>query len=224
MIYLFQLKPINIFNLHLALWHESANNIYGACSFSINNVGDIIPAAGDFVKSQTSDPINKFRSINWNESIDNLNDKLKQAQASNKILVFGTYLSDQVAFLKTQYKSNIVTIGTKFNENMYPLLLRCLAKKHINLLKNNQITANEFDQEAMRTKSPEELIDHYSKIFDQQHMIPKTDCDLCDYIIPLDDFFDLSALANHFKQLNMPLNGQAITFYNQWLSLNQTSV
>ena len=221
-LYVVKLKPINIFNLPLALLNAAlANRVYDSCSCSIDSNGEIIIDIGKFAYTHSVDPANKFRTINWAEQITDLETSVASAISQGKVLVFGTYRQDQIDYLKDRFGDTIVTVGVKYNENMYPLILTEFAKKHIRLLGLGQVPVTEYDNNIM-SGSFDDRLSHYYQAFDQQQLIPRTELDKCDLVIPLDDFYSIDAMQQHIKKLGILFNTKTIDLYNQWLVKGNT--
>lgn len=215
-LYVVKLKPINMFNLPLALLNEAlGNRVYDSCKCSIDDVGQIVIDIGKFAHSHSDDPANKFRTIDWSTSIDNLETSIADAVSQGKVLLFGTYRQDQIDYLKNHFGDTIVTVGVEYNEDMYPTVLTEFAKKHIALLKTGHITMTEYDSIVM-DKSPDDILSYYYHAFDQQQLVSRTELADCDLMIPLDDFYNIDAMQQHIEQLGILFNTAAVDFYNQW--------
>ena len=222
-LYVVKLKPINIFNLPLALLNAAlADQVYDSCSCSIDSDGDIVIDIGKFAHTHSSDPANKFRTIDWSEQIADLEISVADAVSQGKVLVFGTYRQDQVTYLKDHFGDTIVTVGIEYNENMYPLVLTEFAKKHIRSLGLGQVAITEYDSNIMDLPFDDRL-SHYYQAFDQQQLVPRTVLDKCDLVIPLDDFYSFDAMQQHIKKLGILFNTTTIDLYNQWLTKGTTS-
>jgi hypothetical protein len=217
-LYVVKLKPINIFNLPLALLNAAlAERVYDSCSCSIDSNGDIIIDIGKFAHAHSSDPTSKFRTIDWSEQIANLENSIANAVLQGKVLVFGTYRQDQIDYLKDHFGDAIVTVGVEYNENMYPLVLTEFAKKHIRLFELGQVAVTEYDSNIMDSAFDDRL-SHYYHAFDQQQLVPRTALDKCDLVIPLNDFYSIDAMQQHIKKLGILFNTATIDLYNQWLT------
>lgn len=222
-LYVVKLKPINIFNLPLALLNEAlGNRVYDSCKCSIDVDGQIIIDIGKFAHSHSDDPANKFRTIDWSTLIDNLETSVANAVSQGKVLLFGTYRQDQIDYLKDQFGDTIVTIGIEYNENMYPTVLTEFSKKHIALLKTGHITMTEYDSNIMNL-SFDDRLSYYYQAFDQQQLVSRTALDLCDLVIPLNDFYSIDAMQQHIKKLGILFNTATIDLYNQWLTKGTTN-
>jgi hypothetical protein len=218
-LYVVKLKPINIFNLPLALLHQAlGNKVYDSCCCSIDNTGNIVIDIGKFALAQTNDPVNNFRTINWEDGLANLEASVDGAISQNKVIVFGTYKQDQIDFLKNHFKESIITIGVEYSENIYPKLLTMFAKKHIEHMVIGQLPMTEYDSDILAANSFDDAVAHYSKAFDQQELVPRTELDRCDLIIPLDDFYNITAIQQHIERLGILFNAPTVDFYNQWLT------
>lgn len=217
-LYVVKLKPINIFNLPLALLNAAlADRVYDPCSCSIDSSGEIIIDIGKFAHAHSNDPANKFRTIDWSEQIADLETSVTDAVSQGKVLVFGTYRQDQIDYLKDYFGDTIVTVGVEYNENMYPMILTEFAKKHIRLLELGQVASTEYDSNIMDS-SFDDRLSHYYRAFDQQQLVPRTALDLCDLVIPLNDFYSIEAMQQHIKKLGILFNTATIDLYNQWLT------
>ena len=222
-LYVVKLKPINIFNLPLALLNAAlADRVYDSCSCSIDSDGGIIIDIGKFAHTHSSDPANKFRTINWAEQITDLEISVASAISQGKVLVFGTYRQDQIDYLKDHFGDTIVTVGVEYNENMYTLVLTEFAKKHIRLLGLGQVPITEYDSNIM-SGSFDDRLSYYYRAFDQQQLVPRIELDKCDLIIPLDDFYSINAMQQHIKKLGILFNTATIDLYSQWLSKGKTT-
>lgn len=217
-LYVVKLKPINIFNLPLALLHEAlGDQVYESCKCSVDDQGNIQIDIGKFALAQSTDPINKFRTIDWNKSLTKLTTSVDLARAQNKVVVFGTYRQDQIDFLKQHFGNSIVTIGVEYHENMYAGLLTMFAKKHVELLITGQVAMTEVDSAVLNNNSNEDVIAYYSNAFDNQNLIPRAELDSCDLVIPLDDYYNIVNMQQHIQRLGILLSAPAVKFYNQWL-------
>ena len=216
-LYVVKLKPINIFNLPLALLNAAlAERVYDSCSCSIDSDGDIIIDIGKFAHAHSNDPTSKFRTIDWSEQIADLEISVADAVSQGKVLVFGTYRQDQIDYLKDHFSNAIVTVGVEYNENMYPLVLTEFAKKHIRLLELGQVAVTEYDSNIMDS-SFDNRLSYYYQAFDQQQLVSRTSLDKCDLVISLNDFYSIDAMQQHIKKLGILFNTATIDLYNQWL-------
>jgi hypothetical protein len=217
-IYLFKTHPVNISNLALAQFIEnSIGKSYGACRYTLKENKFFEQIAGAVAKSQTKDPITGFRTINWNDPT-NLNTLIQMVDlAQDKFLIIGSSLNEQITFLKTQFKPNIVTISVNYKESYYQQLLKNMAEYHVYLLKNNPITASTVDQELLLAHSTNQLINYYMLAFDQNNLIPKSNQYFGDYNIDIEDFFNKSKMTDHFSNLNMPFTIDSVNYYDTWL-------
>lgn len=220
-IYLLKLRTINIYNLPLALLYENDwDHIYDPCRFVVNNQGFLdITTVGDFAKSQTPNPEKDFRYINWSESLSTLDYSLNQSIEKNKYLVFGSYCTDQLDFLKNHYGKQVLSIGINYQENFYPYILKHKAKHHVHLLSVDQSLATELDKQLFATLSLDDLIAYYSNAFDQQNLIPHSDVTDYDYNINIEDFFNKSLMLQHFSNIGVPFTPQSEKYYDLWLRL-----
>jgi len=221
-LYVVKLKPINIFNLPLALLHEAlGDQVYNPCKCRVDDQGNIQIDIGKFALAHSTDPVNNFRNINWEESLASLTASVDLAKAQNKVVIFGTYRQDQIDFLKQYFNDSITTIGVEYYESMYANLLTMFAKKHIELMATGKVVASKVDSEVLSNNSNSDAIAYYTNAFDHQGLIPRTETDRCDLIIPLDDYYNILAMQQHIQRLDILFNATTIEFYNQWLEKNK---
>jgi hypothetical protein len=220
-IYLFKLRPINLYNLPLGLFHLNANtSVYDPCTFNINDQGLIELIPGNFVKHFTNNQPKNFRHLDWHPLLPKLVLSIEQAKKKNQIITIGTYQPDQLSCLKNTFQSDLISIGVDYDESSYPILLKNLSTQHLFSLRNNLIVGSDHDQELLKSKSTTELIDYYISAFDQLNLIPTSDSNDCDYHINLHDLFDKSAMTSHFINLKYPFTKNSELFYDRWLRAN----
>lgn len=214
-----KLQPINLFDLPLALVLESVTG-YKSSKCSIAPNGKIEFTVGEFAKEHTDDPYEKFRNLNWDLSIDKLNDQIISAKQQNEVIVFGSYRQDQIDYLKLKFEGNILTIGSKYTSDMYEILLTLSAKKHIELLVTGKVQPNDTDKTNLKTLTETELIQYYKNTIDTQQLVLRENTDICDYVIPLRDFFNEELIIQHFNNLGISLSISAIDLYKKWIRTN----
>ena len=218
-IYLFKLRNLNIYNFPIAQLYENLNTkSFERCTFNIDPNGFIKVFSGNFVQSQTTNFEKEFRYLDWQKSLSSLEQSLSLASEKNQCLVFGSYLSEQIDFLKNHFGPTVMTIGINYQKNSYQKLLNHKARFHIHLLLTNQLTQSELDKNLLSTLTDDELVNYYASAFDQQMLIPHSEISNCDYNIALDDFFNISSMRQHFSTIGVPFTGSSERFYNQWLS------
>jgi hypothetical protein len=217
-IYLLKLYKLNICNLHLALLSQSlADCVFGPCSYAVDGQGFISVSVGDFVNSQCQNPVTEFRVKDWQASLDQLTASVELAASNNQILLFGSYRSDQTEFLKNYFASEILTIGINYPTDLYESLLRHKSRHHIHLLKTSGLMATDLDKALLSELSEDQLTQYYAHAFDQQNLVARSASGDCDYNIPLVDFFNKSALVQHFTALGTPFTQFSDNFYHQWV-------
>jgi hypothetical protein len=218
-LYVCKLEPINLFNLPMALLHEAiCDQLYQSCKCSVTADGDIHIDIGAFAQTQTDNPDKKFRYIDWTTSIIDLKRQITDAQLHEKIIIFGTYRQDQIDYLKKQFGNTIITIGSEYRENSYPILLTMLAKKHLALMAAGQVPITEYDRKILNTESNDQIIQHYARAFDSQQLLARANTDNCELVIPIDDFYDTSLMIQHLSRLNVGNLTLAKNFHECWLS------
>jgi hypothetical protein len=104
---------------------------------------------------------------------------------------------------------------------MYANLLTMFAKKHIELMATGKVVASKVDSEVLSNNSNSDAIAYYTNAFDHHGLIPRTETDRCDLIIPLDDYYNILAMQQHIQRLDILFNATTIEFYNQWLEKNK---
>jgi hypothetical protein len=218
-IYLLKLRTTSLYNLIPAQLVENAGSqVFNPCRFLLNNQGFYDNSVvGDFAKYHTNDLGKDFRHIDWTVSLDRLENSVNQATKQNQYLIFGSYHTQQIEFLKNHYGSDLMAIGINYRENFYPQLLKHKAKYHIHLLTTHQLAASELDQQLLASLSSEELVDYYSNAFNEQNLLPHSDVDIYDYNIYLDDFFKKDLMTEHFNNIGIPFTAESEPLYDQWL-------
>lgn len=220
-LYVVKLQPINIFNLPLALMLKTIGSEgYNTSDCLVSDTGEIKFTSGEFARSYTAEPDKEFRTIDWSVVADQLVTQVNDAELQNKSIVFGTYRQDQINYLKLKFKGTITTIGTSYSDKLYNYLLKLMAKKHVDLIRTGQVELNKTDDLNLNTLTTDELIEYYTGSSNIQQLIPQTNCDHCDYIIPLEDFNNERLVIQHFSNFKITLTNDALNFYRKWNSFN----
>lgn len=218
--YLVKIRPINVFNLPMALLLQSAGMLTEQpCIFTVDDFGFINIAVGDYVKSQCDDPVRDFRSLDWSQKLDSLDHSLNQSILKNQIFVSSTYRSDQMDLLKNHYRDRILTIGIDHTESTYNLLLHIFAKQHIHSLKTGVLTITDVDNEVLNNPDID-TVKYYVDAFDRQQILPRSDSNKYDYSIPIIDFYSQQSMEKHLNHLDLPFTAESLAFYTRWLELN----
>jgi hypothetical protein len=214
--YFIKLQPVNLYNLIVALLFKNAGDTaFDPCTFELDDQGLINITAGGFASSVVDNPYIDFRQYDWTTS---------SFPTTDKLLIIGTYRSDQLNPIKLKYNDDVLTIGISYNEENCKLLLNNLAKQHVKSLILGTVNKSELDANLLASKSSEELINYYTTAFTNQTLVPINQTVDCDYLIPLTDFYSKSAITQHLINLRLPFTNDGELFYDRWLDLNQTSV
>lgn len=215
-IFLFKTHQINVTNLAVAqIVENSFDSFYNSCRYKLVHNKFFVLQLNDFARNIGEQPRNK----DWSNSINYLDNCL----ASNKKLIFGSHHDSQIDLLKAHYKSEILTIGINYNEDLYPALLKNVAEFHIYSLNTGSIKPSELDDMLMDSMKYQDLVDYYSKEFDTIKLIPKSSFVQCDYNILVNDFLDKDKMSNHFNNMGFPFTKESELYYNQWISSNPLS-
>ena len=228
-LYLFKTHKANVTNLVQSLTMYSARDkqllSLDNCFTSLNSENFFINATGNLPRQCTlgQDPTTAFRIFSWaanDHSLEHLNQSIAKAKTENKIYIIGSHSDEEIFFLKDHFKDSITTIGIHYNQSNLLFLLQDVARYHVYLLTNNQLTPTDSDAELLQKLSVDQLVDEYYNRFRESNYLP-VQCDInCDHNIHVDDFFNPTAVENFMKKINLPLTSVAQIIYNNWL-LNQ---
>ena len=199
-IFLFKTHPINITNLAQTLFLENTVTVsYNACQYVIENKFITHKKFGAF--AQSINPNNEnWRELDWATVLDALESQVDIAAKQNRIIIFGSYRDDQIAFLKNHFGQCITTVGINYNKDLYPVLLKNVAEHHVWL------------------NSARETVDYYIQEFGKINLVPECSINNCDYNILVNDFFDVELLSTHFENLGFPFTPSSQEMYNSWHS------
>jgi post-segregation antitoxin (ccd killing protein) len=223
LLYLFKTHQINISNLAQAQALENADTAsLDRCYYYFEENKFFKINLGALVTTHLKTPASDFRTIDWAETISSLNSYYERAQQQEKILIIGTARNDQISFLKQYYGSDILTIDVGYTESIYQNLLLNLAELHIHRLTQSPITQSNIDREILESKSTTQAINYYINAFDSQQLIPRSSDSVdTDYRILIDDYTNKLAMANHYRNIELPFTANSESFYDFWLA-NQT--
>jgi hypothetical protein len=165
------------------------------------------------------DPNQNFRTVDWQQQLTRLSRTIHGLNARHDRLAFGSHSPDQIALLKSEFPDDILTVGINYDQGDHELMLTNLSEFHVYGLTQGLIAANDQDVLALKTLSPESLIDYYVHIFDTQNIIPRSVTCNVDYSVNVQDLFDAAKLSDHFVNLGLDFNDQVREFYHRWLSI-----
>jgi len=213
-IYLFKTHPINKSNLIQALLLQGNIGLFmDACSYTFTNelfhchIGQFVNSCVSLVKNAD------FRDINWKTILPHLEKYYKAACLEHKSLVLGANSNQQIAFLKSYFKDNLVTIGINYTNNSYHANLQNIAYHHIYRLHHHQITASEYDNVILSTLSKKEQLNHYTTEFDKLSLIPTSSLCDCDVNIDMNEFNNATTITNLFSDLCLSYDTK---LYKRW--------
>lgn len=214
-IILFKTYPVNVTNLVIAQLIENAvDSFYSPCRYILTDNKFFTANPGEFANN-----FSNIRNANWLDSLSYINSCL----AYEKTLIFGNHNNSQISYLKSIYKSDILTIGINYNEDLYPALLTNFAEYHVHLLNTGSIVPNDADKMVLTTLTEKQLVSHYIQLFDSNGSIPRSSNFDCDYNITLNDFVDKSKMEYHFCNLGFPFTEESLNYYNHWAKFNSLS-
>ena len=190
---------------------NSTESFFDSCRYDLVHNKFFVLQLNNFAKN-----IGDVRNLEWSNNTMYLDKCLE----SGKKLIFGSHHDSQIDFLKRHYKSDIMTIGINYGEDMYPLLLKNVAEYHIYLLGNGSIQPNENDEILMETLNHHDLVNYYSTEFNSINLVPHSSFVNCDYNIIVNDFLDKSKMADHFRNIGFPFTEESQKYYDQWFSSN----
>jgi hypothetical protein len=217
LIYLIKTYPINFTNIFIGtLIKNAGTKVYNPCQYNLVNTQFIEVTIGDLANSLSLNPKSEFRNVQWNNSIDLLDQHLSNASSAGQILIFGSNHNQQLELLKSHYKDQCFTIGLTYNESVYQLLLKNMSQYHVYMLTHNKLTPTQLDLECLDQLSQSQLEDYYIRAFDQLSLIPHSSSTDCDYNLPVTDLFSLEKLKTHYNNIGMPFTDESLRFYQSW--------
>lgn len=209
---------VNVLNLvPYYLMEHSPERWYGCCRGYVDNEYPWLSSKSGSLELAIMEKFEcNLRSMTWDQHQDFLNQLVESAAQNKQDLFFGSHSHSQLVFLKNFFGNQSFIVALNYQENLYEFLLEDLALVHIHMLKTNAIKANEYDTEAMRTKTPEQLVDHYKLTFDGLNYIPHKSNFVGDYEIMLDDYFVPERMRQHFDNIGFPIQHTSDNFYKRW--------
>ena len=211
-LYIFKSTPFNITNLPQWSLYLSRDDLYQPCEPILTNT-QLDLKIGGFAQQFSPDPRMMFRDIDWVEQLPKL-DKL--ISSIDQSVAFGVNSVEQMSVLKNHFKKQAITISCSYNQDQYPQMLSWYVHRHIRLQNLGIIEITAHDQH-LRT-SGVNLVEYYTRAFDQAQLISLTMQPVGDYDIPIKDFFDSNKFFTHMSCVGALPTQQAIDFYNKWRS------
>ena len=190
---IFKTHLINVTNLFLGSVVDSiADQLYYPCVYNIEDQF-FVCQNGKFSKMLVGDPQTGFRKIDWSQGEHLAN--LKQiSNTTSKSIIFGHHDSNQIEFLKDQFREHALTISINYTSDSYKKLLTNVVHYHeyVNKIQNREHLYNEFDRMQLIPRAS-----HYS----------------ADYNIDFEDFYDQQKMQLHFDNLQIVFPE---TYYQTW--------
>lgn len=217
----FNSHKVNFLNLvpyHITEYYQS--QWYGPCRACIISEYPWIRLTPGMLERKIIEHFNVgLRHVDWKSHVPLLENIVRDAEKNAQDLFFGSYNYDQLNFLKNFFGNNSLTIGLTYTEKNYDLLLTDIAKKHIYLLHLGNIIPNDQDLEVLKSKTYNQLIEHYKIIFNETNYLPKSCSFSGDYEIPFDDYYHVKKMENHFKNIKLPILDTKKSVYHKWVGL-----
>lgn len=206
-LYLFRGSILNFTNILQHCFMLSKEDLYDPCTPVIrNNLLDWDLA--EFIKIGGEIP---FRSIDWADHTEQLDFLID----NNLSRSYATYRLDQIDYLKNYFKDRCFVISFSYDVILYDFLLEIFVRTHIHRQNCGIVPITKYDQ--LLRESDINLVDYYTKEFDQQQLISKQLSGVGDYVVPLNDFFDQFKFFKHIENIGGTPSQQSINFYTNWL-------
>jgi hypothetical protein len=203
---------------------NAPDKFYHICDYVLDGKFLKIRQLGDIVTNflpKIDGNYRNFRNVNWNESLDYLDNIVNDAFNANKNVMFGTNSSEQFNFLINYYAGKCKTLAVTYTEDSYSQLLEHLVDHHIHLLKNSSLEITPLDQYNLENLTDAELKEYYKTSFEGQELLPKSFYIDADHTLDFLDLIDPCKFDAWLGNLGFSFTKESKQFYQNWLMLNQ---
>ena len=209
-LYIFKSTSFNITNLPQWCFYLSRDDLYQSCTpIFTNNQLDL--EIGGFAQKFSNDVKASFRDINWSNCLTKLDELFN---SNEKSIAFAVNSAEQLGILKNHFKDCAVTISCSYNHDFYKTMLDWYVHRHLYLQNHGTVEITKHDQELRN--SGIDLVQYYTRSFDQMQLIPLAMEPVGEYDIPIKDFFQTDKFFEHMSCIGAAATIKSKNFYNDW--------